>query len=352
VRWRPTAVVEEAGAELWETTVHVVGPGGNAVFGLHARLRTDGRVGGRLSAGSEYCLDGALARCTGYLSADAFLAVARERGYEIPPHLRTVRRMWRTEGESVARMSRPDTAEPDADDALGGVARQGAHWEAALQPLLATWPGAADGERAAYVPTGITRVSLAVPELPADYWSLARFLPADQDGPDRADVALIGLDGVVLAEFSGITLHRLDGSPAAAAHVPGPSRAATAEPGRVPPQPSAPTEIELLLLSGEQEPSPAGRDAVLARAAAVLGLPLTRLDRRRSLREQGLDSIMAVQLRRRLERECAVRVSADRLLGPESAAELSAGLVPVMGVAEAGEAMGQTCTADQDCLLV
>ncbi|GAA2246451.1 hypothetical protein GCM10010430_30630 [Kitasatospora cystarginea] len=354
VRWRPTAVVREAGAELWETTVHAVGPAGNAVFGLHARLRTDDRAGGQLSAGREYCLDSALTRCTGYLSADAFLALARERGYEIPPHLRTVRRMWRTEGESVARMSRPDAlAAPGAGEADGEVARQGALWEAALQPLLATWPGAGEEtDRVAYVPTGITRVSLSVAELPAEYWTLARFRPADQEGPDRADVALLDLDGAVLAEFSGITLHRVDGGSAAPAPVPAPEPLRAADviaPGRVPPQPSGPSEIERLVLTGEPVSAPAGRDALLARAAAVLGLPVARLDRDRSLREQGLDSIMAVQLRRRLERECVVRVSVDRLLGPESAGELCAGLATV---ADQGEAAGQTCTADQDCVLV
>ncbi|RAG81294.1 hypothetical protein DN069_33395, partial [Streptacidiphilus pinicola] len=67
-------------------------------------------------------------------------------------------------------------------------------------------------------------------------------------------------------------------------------------------------------------------DRIIAHAAQVLGTTVDRVDPRRPLRDLGLDSLMAVQLRRLLEQDLGVQVPASRLLGRESTAALAAEL--------------------------
>ncbi|MYR20902.1 acyl carrier protein, partial [Streptomyces sp. SID6137] len=66
-------------------------------------------------------------------------------------------------------------------------------------------------------------------------------------------------------------------------------------------------------------------DTVLA-AAEVLGVAPADLDPRRSLRDLGLDSLMAVQLRKQLKTGCGVDITAGRLLGAESLERIVRGL--------------------------
>ncbi|WP_454131102.1 acyl carrier protein [Kitasatospora aureofaciens] len=63
---------------------------------------------------------------------------------------------------------------------------------------------------------------------------------------------------------------------------------------------------------------------LLEHSAALLGMPVAEIDKRRSLHDLGLDSLMAARLRQLLHRS-GVEVTAGRLLGPESLAESRAG---------------------------
>ena len=55
-------------------------------------------------------------------------------------------------------------------------------------------------------------------------------------------------------------------------------------------------------------------------------MPATAIDLRRPLRDFGLDSLMAAQLRHQLRDQYGIDVSSGRLLGDESVARLTAGL--------------------------
>ncbi|MGJ5894377.1 type I polyketide synthase [Streptomyces niveiscabiei] len=230
-------------------------------------------------------LDGALTRCGEYVPAAEFYRAAEARGYHVGPGLRAVRQLWRREGEAVARLDLPGGAGADA-------------LEAALLVMLGAWPHAGDAD-CAYRPVSFERVVLAGVER-GEVWSLARFTPERGGDRARCDVVLIGADGRVFAGFQGIGLLRVpEGGSAAVTRVP-----AARGSGSV-------------------------ADRLYLHAATVLGTTVDRVDPRRSLRDLGLDSLMALQLRRVLRQDLGVELPASRLLGDESAGTLAAGLADV-----------------------
>ncbi|TRV76672.1 acyltransferase domain-containing protein [Streptomyces sp. 130] len=270
-------------------------------------------------------LDAALARCRDHLPAHEFYALARRHGYDIPEPFAGVEHLWRREGEAVARVRLP-----------GPLPRAG--WEVGLQTLLAARPRAASGsDDTAHIPVSFGSVRFHAP-LEAEFWSVSR-VRQDGKGTITADVLLLSTDHRVLARFTGIRLRRL--GPARTARRPlsyltalrrlagGAARPA----GRVrpvtPPRPAPRVPAQ----RGAPDPAPApgapasgAADTLLTYAAELLGLPAAGLDPRLSLRELGLDSLMAARLRHHLRTVHGTELSAGRLLGAESLAELRAAL--------------------------
>ncbi|MFD9984924.1 type I polyketide synthase [Streptomyces massasporeus] len=307
---------------------------GDAPAPVHcASARVVTADGGDAAPVDPDALDSALARCREYLGAQDFPDFARRHGYDVAEPFRAVAHLWRRDGEAVALL-RPAAPLPRAG------------WERGLQSVLAARPGAMSGEGTAYVPESFGSVRLyAEPE--REFWSVSSVRP--EGGGDRlvADVLLIAPDHRVLARFSGIRLRRLAGaSPATnplaqvSAIVSAVSEQCAAPltslvrrvteplgtgfltgllpigPGREsppPPQQAAPYESPR-----PQDPA----EALVEISAALLGMPASELDERRSLRELGLDSLMASQLRQRLRRGHGIDITAGRLLGAESVAGL------------------------------
>ncbi|WP_078869404.1 type I polyketide synthase [Streptomyces sp. NRRL B-1347] len=297
-------------------------------------------------------LDAALARCREYLGAQDLQRLAQRHDPESGASFRDVEQLWRRDGEAVARvrLTRP-------------LSR--ADWEAGLQPLLAARPGAVSGDDVAYVPVSFDSVRFFA-ELEPDFWSLVDVRPEDGGASLRADAVLIAPDRRVLARFSGIRLRRLARPSRASgplAHVPAlvsalAGQCATSFAGLAekvtgpfgggfltgllrsvasPPadreRESAPARTAVPETSLKQTAAlPPERgvasEALLEHAAALLGMAASDIDERRSLRELGLDSLMASQLRQRLRRGPGLEVTAGRLLGPESVASLAKSLAP------------------------
>lgn len=289
-------------------------------------------------------IDSALGRCHRYLPAAAFEALANRQGYSIGEAFQAVDQLWCRGGEAVARMRRPKAPAPAA-------------WECGLQPLITAWPA----EGGAYVPVGFGGVEL-IEELPEEFWSVCTFTPKAGAGSATAEVALISTDGRLLARFSGIRMHRLrdTGRRQGAVLAPAPRillRSATAHAGRgaqalatrlraattafqapparaphpsVPSPASPPSHAHSSHHSGPAAapvgaPEARSSDSIRIRAAAVLGMSVEDLDERRPLRDYGLDSLMAAQLRLRLRSECGMDITAARLLGAESLNALEQG---------------------------
>ncbi len=300
-------------------------------------------------------LDRVLARCRRYLAGDDFHRLARSRGIEIGEAFRAVDHLWRRDGEVAARMRRPKAPDPAA-------------WEAALLPLVAAWPAGT-----VYVPAGLGSVQL-YGELTEEFWTVCRVTAGRGSRQAGADVIVLAGDGRVLAEFRGMRLRRVGpaGLPVPYGYRPAASRGARPRLG-VPPVPP----VSAVVRSGGRPllsrvgaflsrgaalpvPRPSGRpvtaavaagpasadggelrpraasagtarpaldaDALARRAAALLGMPATAIDLRRPLRDFGLDSLMAAQLRHQLRDQYGIDVSSGRLLGDESVARLTAGL--------------------------
>lgn len=236
-------------------------------------------------------LDGALTRCGEYVPAPEFYRRGEGHGYTVAPELRAVRQLWRREGEAVARLH---------TDGGGAVAA-----EAGLLAMLASWPryGAGRVGGPSFLPVSFDRVLLGQ-DPDGEFWSTARFLrPADPgrgEEPARCDVVLSSGDGHVIAAFEGIALEPREDAPTA------PRTAA------------APPSVRTMA-------SPAGA-GVRARVAAVLGTGAERLDERRPLTDLGLDSLMAMQLRRILMTEFGGDFTLGRLLGGETVAGIESAL--------------------------
>ncbi|WP_141662821.1 type I polyketide synthase [Streptomyces sp. Wb2n-11] len=246
-------------------------------------------------------LDGVLTRCEEYVPAAEFYRRAESRGYTVAPALRQVRQLWRREGEAVARLHTDG----------GGAAPV----EAGLLAMLASWPqyGTPEERSRSFLPLSFERVYLGE-DLDGEFWSTARFSPTTDPvggGVARCDVVLSAEDGCVLAAFAGIALMPRGDGPA----VPGADAAAPAAgvTSTVPAPTTAPAS----------PPAPTGQ-GVRTRIAAVLGTSAERLDYRRPLADLGLDSLMAMQLRRILRTEFGAEFTPGRLLGGETAAGIEA----------------------------
>ncbi|MFD9633440.1 acyltransferase domain-containing protein [Streptomyces violascens] len=291
-------------------------------------LRARGRLQplpprGLLDAGAD--LDAVLARCRSYLSADEFRELTRRWGYEVDEEHLRVTRLWLRPGGAVAKLQFPQ-----APPVLAA--------EAGLLPLLAALPQPQAGAFL-YVPTAFRRVAF-YGALTAEMWSLSRF---SDDGGRRptADVRLLDEHGYLLAEFRGIGLRRLPvglprlrrtkagaflatllsadaglGENRAERRVaaPAPSTAFTLPRQRTSSkEPARPTDVQ---------PSETTADALLRCVADVMGTTPEDIEVRRSLRDQGFDSLMGITLKKLLMARTGTEIGIGRILGNETVAQL------------------------------
>ncbi|MER6333992.1 acyltransferase domain-containing protein [Streptomyces sp. NPDC001034] len=362
------AVALERSGDSWRAVVELEQPdGAERVFCSSASLcPVDDSAGRR----APRALDDALARCHGYLSAAGFRELAGGYGLEIGEASGAVEQLWRRRGEAVARI-RPAKPAPGLwETALLPLV---AAWPEARR---------AGEEDRGFLPTGIDSVqlygelpddfwSLAVvipgpdtgqvrgevlvldgdgrvlaefngitlrrsghpgrPERPAAT-SLVRALPA------RLGAPRLGPARPLLSRFATLIRPpaarrglRLGGNPAeptaprraehraaTTATAPAPAPAVTTahtDPAHVV---TANTGTAHRVTAHTEPPIASPADAVLAAASEVLGVARADLDPRRSLRDLGLDSLMALQLRKELKTGCGVDITAGRLLGAES----------------------------------
>ncbi|MFE9835584.1 type I polyketide synthase [Streptomyces sp. NPDC005551] len=273
---------------------------------LAGRARVQGTDEGDPVGQGEQFLDVGLTRCTEYVPSAEFYRRAAARGYTVDPALSTVARLWRRDGEAVARMA----PSPGAGAAA---------LEAGLLAMIAAWPHATgEGAARTYTPVSFERVRVVdMDGLRREHWCLAAFTQAADGDGARCDLTLRSADGRLLVEFLGIRLLRSPDRGAPRASAPGPRSAAVPVAVAVAPGPQPEPE------SAAPAALPAKADDVLKQMATVLGTSVSRLDPRRPLRSLGLDSLLAAELRVRLQRNVGVDMTVQRLLGPEPAGRIA-----------------------------
>ncbi|GJF23717.1 type I polyketide synthase [Streptomyces sp. HO565] len=278
---------------------------------------TDVFVTGRVTAASgpgddvpplDGALDGLARYCPEHLTGDAFYHRTAGLGCRVDAPLRLVERLWLGRDRAIAQLRLPHG--PDA-----------AGLEAALLTVLTVCPADGPGR---FLPTGFDRVRLrSGGGGPA--WAVVR-RHADDDLPDAAGACcalyLYGGDGEPWAAFEGIRLRR-------AVH-------AGDVPHTAPSRPPA---------SGNR-PAADTADTVLRLVALVLGTTVDRLDARCSLRDLGMDSLLATELATRLTRALGRRVHPRRLLAERDVSRLVEELSREASVTSAPNAPSGTEASD------
>ncbi|SFW70727.1 type I polyketide synthase [Amycolatopsis australiensis] len=229
--------------------------------------------------------DGTACQVTGLLAgptavpADSALDAALGECPEFLPGDRferlAARRGYRfTMGSGVRRLWRGDGVVV----AQHGPASRFGALEGALRTLPAVWP------ETSYAITGVGEVVAG--ELPeGEFWTVARF-------GERSQLRVLHPDGRVAATLDG---------------------------------------VEFVPVAAVAAPAGDVREVFVRSLAQVLGTPPASVDLRRPLRDLGLDSIMATQLRRAVSAATGVSVTAAELLEPVSAEELLARLAAEPG---------------------
>ena len=138
------------------------------------------------------------ARCGATVEGDAYYALGRERGGELGPRFRSVRRLWRRPGEVLAQLERAPLLEPEA----GGYTVHPAYMDAAFHIVYAAQAGDL-AEAGVLMPVSFDEICyyrLAGPH----GWCHFVLRAGEEPGPVVGDVRVYGSDGELVAEVKGI----------------------------------------------------------------------------------------------------------------------------------------------------
>ncbi|MEV6978043.1 beta-ketoacyl synthase N-terminal-like domain-containing protein [Kitasatospora sp. NPDC093806] len=229
------------------------------------------------------------------------------------PHHPTTPHTWHRPGLTAALHHpnphhQPHTPTTTDTDATRIRVTHAPTWEAGLLTLLTTYR-----PTTTYTPTHIDTIRIHTTPT-KEFWALARLRPTRNRHHTHADVLFLDPDGTLLAQFLAITLQthptphhtRTIPVPAPALPIPAPTPAIT------PAHHHTPTPTAAV---GTQPTHPA--QALIQHIAHLLEIPEHHLDHHRPLRDLGLDSLMATQIRTHLHTTYGLTLTTGRLLGPE-----------------------------------
>jgi acyl transferase domain-containing protein/acyl carrier protein len=143
-------------------------------------------------------------RCPESITAEAFYQGLWDRGLQLGATFRGVERIWRREGEALARIAISEVS----PDELGRYRIHPAVLDACLQVLSATH--AASAALGMFVPVGCKRIQLIEPPGPALWSHVVRHGALDHSAiAFEVDIRLIDDSGRVIGELDGVRLQRI-----------------------------------------------------------------------------------------------------------------------------------------------
>ena len=255
------------------------------------------------------------ARLSSEVSGDDFYRQMWRRGLYLGPSARWVQTLWTDgEGETLAQMRAPHAGEAERYILHPGLT------DALFQTLFACLPAAVPGD-ATYLIAGIE--SFVVVEYDADQALLCH--ATLQRSADPGSMLLATAE---LLDGSGRAVVRAEGVCLARANAAGPKRLPTGRPAR-PRAARAADGDENVQRSPERL-----RELVVAAVAAALGADVAQLDVDEPLRNLGLDSLMAFEIKDQLSLRLGIALPLVTFLEGHSTAELSGEIATLAGLVE------------------
>jgi natural product biosynthesis luciferase-like monooxygenase protein len=266
------------------------------------------------------------ARCPEELAGSELYERLNRRGAEFDSGSQQLERLWSGDGEALGQLRLSDALLWEAD----AYRVHPALLDACFQLLVTTLPpNETDSDQEPlYEPVGLR--SLRVYGRPEKrLWNHAHLRPGKVDGVVEGDVRILNEQGEVVVQALGLQLQRavhlnlaqLDQGETMAVKSPAKTNANG-------PEGEEHVLRDSLLL---QEPRERGRLLevyICEQVARVLELPASKIDIDQPVNTLGLDSLMAIQLKNRIECDLGVNVPVATFLRGASVAELSLQLLP------------------------
>ncbi|WP_051836754.1 type I polyketide synthase [Streptomyces sp. NRRL WC-3742] len=268
-------------------------------------------------------------RCPSKITATDFYDNLRSRGLDLGPSARWLSNISRRDGEALARMRPAD----EAERALGYRLHPGVV-DSALQLLFACQPEA-DSRDGVLIMVELGRFEYFGHD-GGPLWCHA--LVTDSPAGSStviADVTLVAEDGRCTARISGVHVRTISSETLTATIAAGRSaapRAVRAAAGPSGAQAAAERErlVELLRSGGEDEARQRIRTGLRRAAAAVLGGSPEEIDADGVLSEQGMDSLLAMELKARVAKNFDVSLPSILFFDGPSLSRLETGILDAL----------------------
>ncbi|KYF63083.1 type I polyketide synthase [Sorangium cellulosum] len=293
------------------------------------------------SAASEGSLAGVRARCREEIAGDDFYSRHWSDEHHLGPSYRLVQRVFRRDGESLTELRDPSETGLEAGSyafAPRALVAEAQSLEAAVHSFKAALPGERSQHLSGrtYVAIGIERLHQPRAAPGKVRWSHVRIREEGEAGDSLVvDVRLLDEREEVVAVVEGLRFWRA--APEALRRVVEGKRGA----GRGREVSVAARPAIQLDAAPVSERQALIESYLLEQVSGVVSLPRAEIDPGASLRELGLDSLMAMELKHRIEKELGLAVPVVDLLRGPSPREL-AGQMAGASPAPSGRAAAET----------